>query len=361
MWCSACGLNLTQQGDLPTADAYAAGVREQRWLAAQAEEAEATKAEQARALQERRAAESEQRAREERERKQARAEEAARKRAERRPQRKKWIVGLASALVVLLVGGAAAFSIFQARGGDEAPPQAADRTDAREKSPAPEPPSTPPRCSRRTAGRELKRRNLLDESFPGVSRVICRDFTGDGAKDAAFTRESLGSAGILGWGILVAEPDGTWQLPLFRENEAQVGIKADGSDLLRSRPLADEADPSYQAGAGAKIRVYRYIGGQFRKESEYRESGEAFPAGFYPESDTTEESSGVAECGDSDPAPITNVTAENIECETAFEVAEDQVQAEQEGWSCTDTDTGYESSSTVCTKGEARVTWDFAV
>lgn len=34
-WCAACGLNLSQQGKLPTADAYAAGIRERRWLAEQ--------------------------------------------------------------------------------------------------------------------------------------------------------------------------------------------------------------------------------------------------------------------------------------------------------------------------------------
>jgi len=44
-----------------------------------------------------------------------------------------------------------------------------------------------------------------------------------------------------------------------------------------------------------------------------------------------------------------------------LEVAEDQNEAERRGWTCADTDTGYESSSTVCTKGDARVTYDFAV
>lgn len=33
VWCQACGLNLRTQGELPTADAYAAKVRERRWLA----------------------------------------------------------------------------------------------------------------------------------------------------------------------------------------------------------------------------------------------------------------------------------------------------------------------------------------
>lgn len=40
-WCAGCGLNLRQQGELPTAEAYAAKVREQQWLDRQEEEREA--------------------------------------------------------------------------------------------------------------------------------------------------------------------------------------------------------------------------------------------------------------------------------------------------------------------------------
>lgn len=34
-WCASCGLNLSKQGELPTADAYGAKIREERWLAGQ--------------------------------------------------------------------------------------------------------------------------------------------------------------------------------------------------------------------------------------------------------------------------------------------------------------------------------------
>lgn len=96
-------------------------------------------------------------------------------------------------------------------------------------------------------------------------------------------------------------------------------------------------------------------------ENDYRQFGDAFPEGFYAGSDSEEEPVDVERCGDSDPAPIENVTAENIDCEAALDVAEDQTEAQRLGWTCTDTDTGYESSHTVCTKGDARVTYDFAV
>jgi len=40
VWCESCGLNLKQQDELPTADAYAAKKREERWLHLQTERAQ---------------------------------------------------------------------------------------------------------------------------------------------------------------------------------------------------------------------------------------------------------------------------------------------------------------------------------
>jgi len=40
VWCESCGLNLKQQDELPTADAYAAKKREERWLHQQTERAQ---------------------------------------------------------------------------------------------------------------------------------------------------------------------------------------------------------------------------------------------------------------------------------------------------------------------------------
>lgn len=52
-FCRACGLNLNKQGKLPTADAYAARVREQRWLESQDRERQAEERARATAEQER--------------------------------------------------------------------------------------------------------------------------------------------------------------------------------------------------------------------------------------------------------------------------------------------------------------------
>jgi hypothetical protein len=318
VWCETCGLNLRQQKELPSADAYAARIRERRWLAAEAEETD-----------------------------------RAERKAARRPRTRKVALGLATVVVAVLAMGAAGFALMSPPASDEA----ARPTPRAQRAPTDVP--APP-CSREAAQRELVRRDLLGEGFSGVSRLICRDFTGDGADDAAFTRGSTGSAGTLGWGVLVAKPGG-WNLPLFKE-EAQVGIKADGGDLSRSVPVADEANPAYEEGEGALIESYRYKNGRFELLNDERQFGEAFPDGFYEEPAGEEESSSSENCGDSEPAPIDDVTAKNIDCDTAIDLAEDgSDEAEKLGWTCTSEDTGYESSHTVCIKGDARVTFDFAV
>jgi hypothetical protein len=94
IWCGGCGLNLRQQGELPTADAYAAKVRERSWLTEQAARTEAARTEESQAWQRRVAAQAEQRALEKGERDRKRAEKkargrakAAKRNADRRPDR----------------------------------------------------------------------------------------------------------------------------------------------------------------------------------------------------------------------------------------------------------------------------------
>lgn len=361
VWCDSCGLNLRQQTELPSANAYTARIREQRWLAAQAEEADAARADQPPREEERRAATRGQWEHERQEREQLRTATAARKEEERakrktpgRPRRRKSLIGLTAALAVLLATGGAGVVMW----GSRAPESATEPRPAAQR-PVPDP-GPQPRCSRRTAQRELVRRSLLGDGFTGISRLICRDFTNDGAEDAAFTRESIGSSGTLGWGVLVAKPGG-WDLPLLKKDDAQVGIKAARGDLLRSAPIADAADPAYEEGEGAVIEAYRWKKDHFELVDDRRQFGAAFPDGFYEEPAEEEESLSVEQCGDSEPAPIYNVTAENVDCETALEVAEAHTQAEDLGWTCTDEDTGYESSHYSCLKGDARVTYDFSV
>lgn len=111
-WCEGCGLNSRTQETLPTGDAYAAGIREQRWL----EEQKRQKDDRRRAEANEKAAERDRRA------------EVARRAAEEQggqasgaPRRKRWAL-LAAALLVLLVGAAAAF--YVTGGFDRAEPAA---------------------------------------------------------------------------------------------------------------------------------------------------------------------------------------------------------------------------------------------
>jgi hypothetical protein len=68
---------------------------------------------------------------------------------------------------------------------------------------------------------ELERRKLLDRrDFSGVEQVACRDLTGDQIDDAIFVRASTGSAGTMGWGVLVGQKGGQWDPSLFRRAES---------------------------------------------------------------------------------------------------------------------------------------------
>jgi len=119
IWCDDCGLNLGQQGELPTADAYAAKVRERRWLEERAREARQEREAQAA----RKAAERERRPKEAEEARRAdavgrqaeRERRVAEKREPSRSGRRRWLVATAIAGLVI-VGGAGALALVGGSG-----------------------------------------------------------------------------------------------------------------------------------------------------------------------------------------------------------------------------------------------------
>jgi hypothetical protein len=122
VWCDGCGLNLKQQAELPTADAYAAKVREQRWLEERREEERAEprqKAKEKKAARERREAETaaaQQRAADEKaEKRRARAE--ARSRRGTRP----WVVAGIALVALLLAGGVGTYALTSGSDPDDQP------------------------------------------------------------------------------------------------------------------------------------------------------------------------------------------------------------------------------------------------
>ncbi len=123
-WCAGCGLNLGQQAELPTADAYSAKIREGRWLAEQ----EARQREQWE-LEEQREREHERREQAQRERDEAQAREKERREAVAQattltaqpagcppPGRRLRRVGAAALVVLLTAAGAVA--VVVATGGE---------------------------------------------------------------------------------------------------------------------------------------------------------------------------------------------------------------------------------------------------
>lgn len=142
-----------------------------------------------------------------------------------------------------------------------------------------QPAPAPPPCSKQAARQELATRGLLGSGFTGVATVICGDFSGDGGVAMAFTREVTGSAGTIGWGVFVAEGR-KWRLAFVREHETQVGIKAQGRELLRSQPIHRPGDANCCPTGGATIEAYRFRGGTFVKIGESHDPN-PHPAGFY--------------------------------------------------------------------------------
>jgi hypothetical protein len=367
VWCEGCGLNLPKQGELPTADAYSARVREQRWLEARAEE----ERDRRRAEAEEHARVAEERAHEQGERilveKAQRHAEAGRRREEKRERRESRIAArrapgarrrrrfafLSAGILVALGAGAAIFALTREQDtahtkSATARESSADRAAARR--------DLPPECRKRNAERELRARDQLDPKlFSGVGHLICRDFTRDGVDDMAFTRASTGTQGSNGWGVFIAE-DGDWTLPLMREDAPTVGIKATGRSILRSVPIRLPNDANCCPSGGADVQVFRYFGGEFRMVREYTVS-DSSPEGFYekPAGEQTE----FEECG-ALPGPMSNnffdIEAKGIDCQEAMEVVEDQARGRDTlGFACSSEQTGYESSAHICTRGNATV------
>jgi hypothetical protein len=158
-----------------------------------------------------------------------------------------------------------------------------------DKEPAATASATGPACSRQAATDALSARGLLPrrENFEGAATVICHDFTGDGLEDLAFTRETGGSAGTIGWGIFAPNGGSGWKLALFRPGPGGVLIKASGDDLLRGAWKYRRQDGHCCPSGGFAIQRYSYDAdaGHFEKvNTSVRDIrpdlGQAPPSGF---------------------------------------------------------------------------------
>lgn len=131
---------------------------------------------------------------------------------------------------------------------------------------------TPPRCSEGSVATELERRTLLNRrDFSGVEQVSCQDLTGDRIPDGLFVRGSTGSSGTMGWGVLVGQKSGRWDLSLFRQAEAGVQIHAEGGRVIRRQPIYQPEDPHCCPTGGTEVEVYMYRDGRFEAIEQYSE------------------------------------------------------------------------------------------
>ena len=97
---------------------------------------------------------------------------------------------------------------------------------------------------------------------PGMAdALICFDFTGDGRTDLAVTVASGGTAGDIGWFVLVRTRTG-WRVALT-QGGYKVGLFRLGRDLVDSQPVYRKNDPNCCPTGGFDHTRFRYVGHRF--------------------------------------------------------------------------------------------------
>jgi len=110
-----------------------------------------------------------------------------------------------------------------------------------------------------TSQRALRPLVPIVQNGGGVDTLICRDLTGDGRGDLAFTVFSGGTAGDIAWVVLRRTPTG-WRVAYFRRNAYKVGLRRVGSDLVESQPVYRTNDPNCCPTGGFDHRRFRWNG-----------------------------------------------------------------------------------------------------
>jgi hypothetical protein len=119
-------------------------------------------------------------------------------------------------------------------------------------------------CDKATVGRLANAHGGVYDPHLGFARFLCHDFTGDGIKDSAFTINSGGSSGTLGWGIVRGLPGGGAKLAKFASKDISPGLKRSGRDVLVSAPIYGPNDPNC-CPSGFRISTWHWNGHRFVK------------------------------------------------------------------------------------------------
>lgn len=324
IWCSECGLNLRQQSELPTADAFAARIREERWLAVKETERRAeheARQREAAAAREEERAEAEQRRVAERERKQAQKQARA-SRASRSKRSKSVVIGVA--LLLLATGGVIAYVL---EGDGEAGPASA----------GPERPVSP-------AGQG----GSAEASESGT----CETTTIDGVRvaraegfDDCETAADLASQTVLADGFLQTDEvlcrwgqggteeqivDGEPLIPGFCTrpgDDTEATFLAQRGELSEENLEGPESCADFEPGPF--VMGVEVIGVGCAEATEFIRSWEL------------EGPLGTGECTDSE----------------GFAV----YPCEYQGWTCEGIQSGYETSSFDCSRGDQSIRWQSGV
>ena len=99
-------------------------------------------------------------------------------------------------------------------------------------------------CDQAKAGQLDKARGGFYDPTLGFNKFICHDFTGDGIPDAAFTVNSGGSSGTIGWGIVQGLPNSGAKLAKLDKNSLYVGMRRSKNDVQVSAPIYGPNDPA---------------------------------------------------------------------------------------------------------------------
>jgi hypothetical protein len=91
--------------------------------------------------------------------------------------------------------------------------------------------------------------------------VTCFDFTRDGHPDIAVTVSSGGTAGDIGWIVLVRKGSG-WRLA-HSEGGYKLGLVRKGSDLVSTQPIYRRNDPNCCPSGGFDHERWHWNGSRF--------------------------------------------------------------------------------------------------